>query len=392
MKKILIVSSVASMIDQFIMPNIELLKDHNVEVHVAANFEKGNTCSVEKIEKLKTKLELLDVTFYQINFDRNVFDLKNNMLAILQLMNITKSTKFDYIHSHSPIGGVCARIVGQLRKIKVIYTAHGFHFFKGAPIKNWLIYYPIEKILSNFTDTLITINLEDYTFARKKFPSDNIKYLPGVGIQTGIHFNSNRSMKSDIRKELCIPTESKVMLSVGELNQNKNHDFIIDSMCSSLSEDNVYYIICGQGEMYSYYINKIKDLKLEKKVFFLGFREDVKDIYKMADLFVFPSKREGLPVSIMEAMNNKLPVVCSNIRGNTDLIDENKGGIYIDLSNMGETSHKINDLLQDENSLDYFGEYNAKKIKKFDVKNINKMLLDIYGIKEADLVSKIENM
>ncbi|MFB3226213.1 glycosyltransferase [Exiguobacterium sp. PHA03] len=392
MKRILIVSSVASMIDQFIMSNVELLKNQNVEVHIATNFIKGNTCTEERIVSLKERLVQMNVLFYQVDFDRNVFNFSSNFQAILQLLKITKKIKFDYIHAHSPIGGVCARIIGTLSKNKVIYTAHGFHFFKGAPKKNWLIYYPIEKILAKYTDTLITINLEDYYFAKRKLNPNKVKYIPGVGVNINSHHNFNENIKMKIRKELGIPVDSKVMLSVGELNDNKNHEYIIDIMSNNIIDKNIIYVICGQGEMFDYYNEKIKKLNLTNKVFLLGFREDVKEMYLMADLFVFPSKREGLPVSIMEAMSNKLPVLCSNIRGNIDLIDENKGGIYINLYNQSETLFKINHLLKDEEILNKFGNYNFKKVMKFNVENVNKELLNVYGIKNRNSLGKVGNI
>ena len=180
-EKVLILASVASMIDQFNIPNIKLLQNIGYEVHVACNFEKGSSCSFEKIEILKELLKKLNVKCYQINFERNILKIGNNLKAYKEVKNILTENKYKFLHCHSPIGGVIGRIAGYKTQTKVIYTAHGFHFFKGAPLINWLLYYPIEKYLSKYTDILITINQEDYKRART-FSAKKVEYIPGVGI------------------------------------------------------------------------------------------------------------------------------------------------------------------------------------------------------------------
>lgn len=168
MKKVLILASVASMIDQFNMPNIELLQNMGYNVDVACNFKEGNTCSDEKIEELKSTLKKMNIQCFQIDFARDVTNMGRNIKSLWQVEQLLETNKYEFLHCHSPIGGVVGRVAGKLKHVKVIYTAHGFHFYKGAPKKNWLIYYPIEKLCSYMTDVLITINKEDYVLAQKK--------------------------------------------------------------------------------------------------------------------------------------------------------------------------------------------------------------------------------
>ena len=217
MKRMLMLASVASMIDQFNMPNIELLQEMGYEVHVACNFEKGSTCTDEKVLELKKKLKQLHVRFFQIDFERNVMKLNQDLKAYKQVLKLARKYHYTFIHCHSPIGGVVGRLVGHKTNTKVIYTAHGFHFYEGAPLLNWLIYYPIEKLLSRFTDVLITINQEDYHRAKSKFHAKRVEYVPGVGID----IKRFQNVKVDIlqkRKELGIRSKDIVLLSVGELN------------------------------------------------------------------------------------------------------------------------------------------------------------------------------
>ena len=208
-EKVLIVASVASMIDQFNMPNIRLLQEMGYEVHVACNFEKGNSCSLEKIQTLKKLLENIEVKYYQINFERNILKIFSNFSAYKEVKKILEKNKYRFLHCHSPIGGVIGRIAGYLTQTKVIYTAHGFHFFKGAPLLNWLLYYPIEKYLSRYTEILITINKEDYERA-KTFYAKKVEYIPGVGIDVE-KIKNIKIDKEQKRKELGLSKDSIVL-------------------------------------------------------------------------------------------------------------------------------------------------------------------------------------
>ena len=167
MKRVLMLASVASMIDQFNMSNIALLQKMGYHVDVACNFKEGNTCSEARVQELKKKLKDMEVRCYQVDFARNITHMAQNLKAYRQVVDLMKTNHYTFCHCHSPIGGVVARIAGHMTKTKIIYTAHGFHFYKGAPVKNWLLYYPVEWLLSWRTDALITFNHEDYERAAK---------------------------------------------------------------------------------------------------------------------------------------------------------------------------------------------------------------------------------
>lgn len=321
-KRVLILASVASMIDQFNMPNIRLLQDMGYTVDVACNFEKGSTCTVEKIAELRSNLTEMGVMYYHIDFDRNVMNLPKGWMAYAQVKKIVKKNKYVFIHCHSPIGGVIARIVGRELGVKVIYTAHGFHFYDGAPKKNWMIYYPIEKLLSRWTDTLITINKEDFERAKKHLHAKKTVYIPGVGVDTE-KFRSGVVDVERKRSELGVGEDGLLLLSVGELSVRKNHEVVIRALALLPEEGrkHIRYFICGQGELGDYLTSLAQRLNVDLTL--LGFRTDITELCCAADLFVFPSKQEGLPVALMEAIACKTPVVCSDIRGNTDIVKEN---------------------------------------------------------------------
>lgn len=375
-KKVLILASVASMIDQFNMPNIRLLKDMGYKVHVACNFEEGNTCSYPQIEKLKFTLKELNVEYYQIDFKRNVMKVLDNIKAYKQVTSLMKNNMYEFVHCHSPIGGVVGRIGGKITKTRVVYTAHGFHFYEGAPFKNWIVYYPIEKWLSRYTDCLVTINKEDYNRAKKSFNAKKVRYIPGVGLDVD-KYSITKIDKKLKCKELGLPEDSFVILSIGELNKNKNHQTVIKAL-KKLNNSKIHYVICGQGQLEYYLKNLIEKLGLEKQVHLLGFRKDIPEILKMSDLFIFPSFREGLSVALMESMAAGLPVVCSDIRGNSDLIENGLGGYLVKPDDVDGFKIAINKLRKSEKLRKDFSDNNIKEIKNYSFDSITKEVERIY--------------
>lgn len=249
MKRVLMLASVASMIDQFNMPNIALLQKLGYEVDVACNFIEGNTCSDERVAELKQKLQDMHVHCYQIDFARNIKHMGQNMKALWQVEALMKQNTYEFCHCHSPIGGVVARIAGHRTRTKVIYTAHGFHFYQGAPIVNWLVYYPVEKVLSRWTEVLITINHEDYALAKKKFHAKKTYYLPGIGIDLEKFHVGNAEDIEKKRQELGLHPKDIFLLSVGEISDRKNHVVVIEAMKHLVQNyPQLKYFICGQGE------------------------------------------------------------------------------------------------------------------------------------------------
>ena len=312
---------------------------------------------------------------YKINTSRSPLN-KGNLKAIKQLKEIVLQEKYDIVHCHTPVAAMCVRLAcKKARKngTKVIYTAHGFHFYKGAPLKNWLIFYPIEKYCSRFTDVLITINKEDYALAQKKMKARRIEYVTGVGIDL-TKFGKSDIDKEEKRKELGIPVDATMLLSVGELNENKNHETVI----RAIADLDVYYAIAGKGELKEHLENVIKELGLKKRVKLLGFRKDVAELYQTSDIYVLPSIREGLNVSIMEAMATGKPVICGQIRGNTDLIGENEGGFLCKPKDTLAFKKSITILTEDKKLSAKLGKRNKEEIKKYEINVVIKQMEKIY--------------
>jgi len=352
MKKALIVSTVSRQFYLFEQKNIEVLKSFGYEVHGAANFSDSND-----------QFNEVDIIKHHFDIQRSPLSL-NNIKAYGQLRNLMCSENFDAIHCHSPVGGVLARLAAKSVGITpVIYTAHGFHFYKGAPIINWIFYYPIEKWLARYTDIIITINREDFHRACN-FGIPMVRYIPGVGIDCQ-KFRDTKIDKNQKRRSLGIPNNSFVILSVGELNKNKNHETILRAI-SKIGDQKIKYIICGKGSLIGYLEKLSEALGIRKQVKLLGYRNDIAEICKASDIFVFPSKREGLGLSALEAMASGLPIVTSNLHGIVDYSINGETGYTCNPNDVSEFADAIKHLLEDEDLRIRMGCYNAKVVKRFD--------------------------
>lgn len=388
-KKALLVTTVSGFVPQFEMSNVYILQDMGYEVHYAANY---NTPSYGDNNR---RLDGTGIIQHQIDFIRNPFHPKN-IKIYKQLKKLMQTEHFDIVHCHTPMGGVIARLAAYSTKTTpVIYTAHGFHFYTGASIINWLCYYPMEKFLSYFTDEQICINKEDYERAKKHLHSKYIDYIPGVGI------NIEKIKRSvDItqkREELGFSKDRIILLSSGELIKRKNHETIIRAIAhlkqqvafsSEESTIDFHYIICGHGILSEYLHKLAEELHVSDSISFLGYREDMMEIFQIADLFLFPSYQEGLPMALLEAMAYGIPVICSDIRGSNDLMEKCtdtqpfnycKGGIMVNhADDISSYSQAINLLLHDKQLMHDMGDKNRLRAREFSDKRVKDAMKKIY--------------
>lgn len=319
MKKVLFIARVVrGHILLFHVPYLKWFKEHGFEVHVCArnDFDNKDECVIPYCDY-----------FHDIPFGRSLIK-RENISVYKKLKEIMNENNFELIHTHTPFGGALGRLAAiHSRKnynTKVIYTAHGFHFHKTSSLLSWLVYFPLEWILAWMTDVLITINQEDYKLALKYFRAKEVVYVHGIG------FNPENFSKSNLNKShLGLKEDTLLLLSVGELNDNKNHSLIIQAL-SELQIDNYLYLIAGVGVNKDALEKMIIEKNMVDRIKLIGFRNDIKDIISISDIFIFPSKREGLSVALMEAMYVNLPIICSKIRGNTDLLQNYDHATLID--------------------------------------------------------------
>lgn len=370
-KRVLILASVASMIGQFNRDNISLLQEMGYKVDVACNFKNGSTFSEESAKQLKKELIEQGVRCFHVDFSRSPVQIGKHVQCYRTVKRLMIENQYLFCHCHSPIGGAIARSAGHATKTKIIYTAHGFHFYKGASVLNWAIYYPIELLLSYWTNCLITINKEDYYRAKYKFHAKKTVYIPGVGIDSK-RFQNLGISREQKRQELGLSKEDIFILSVGELNKNKNHEVVVRAL-AGLKGQNIVYMIAGEGNQKEH----LKTLAEENGVSLrlIGFREDICSLLEAADVFAFPSKREGLSVSVMEAMFMKKPVIASKIRGNTDLIKDGENGLLVHPNTVKVWEQGLYKMLNTMNSY-RLGE--KKRLEPLEKNSIHEKMICIY--------------
>lgn len=373
MKKLLYITHLSGKrVNRIWISAIEAANQEGFEVHLACNESQIEQPGWEEDCR---KFNIID---HHIDFDRNPLKPINKK-AYNELIDLLRREQFDIVHCNTPVGGLLGRLAAhKVSGSYVIYQAHGFHFWKGAPIKNWLFYYPVEKFLSRYTDTLISINKEDYNIA-KKFHAKEVAYVPGVGIDLS-KFQINNNIREQKRKELGLKKDDIVILSVGELIPRKNHKMVIDALCDLKDRpefEHIQYLICGAGELQDELKSYITERHVEDHVHLLGFRLDVNEMYNAADIFAFMSFQEGLPVALMEAMASGLVCIASDIRGNNDLITDKYNGRLISIN-----EKKLADVLQDTiKNLDQvkkYGKCATETIKDFTTEKVVEQLRNIY--------------
>lgn len=375
MKKAVILGHTASIIEQFNVENIKILQKLGYKVIVLANFQKPGTITREKAEEFGAYLESIGVKYFDIPIERNPFKIKN-ITAYKIINNIFKEEKPYLVHCHSPIGGILGRLAAKVQKVnKIAYTAHGFHFFKGGSKLNWLLYYPVEKVFSYITDILITINKEDYALAKKRLKAKKVFHIDGAGVNVE-RVVAKLSQREQARREFNLNEEDYVLLSVGELNNNKNHKVIIEAL-AEVNDKNIKYVIVGRGSKLEELDSLVKTLGFENNVSFEGYRSNIADYYAIADVFCFPSKREGLGIAAVEAMSCGIPIITSDTRGINDYSENEITGykyLFDDVKGFASGIRK----LKDEKLRKQLGG-NCKKVsEKYAQKNINKTMEKIY--------------
>lgn len=370
MNKVLFVATVVRLhINMFHKPYIKWFHDQGWQVDVAANndYENKDECIIPYCDN-----------YYCLPFERSPIK-KGNIDALKQLKLIIDQENYDIIHCHTPMGSVITRLAATAARkkgTKVVYTAHGFHFFKGAPLANWLIYYPIEKFLARKTDLLITMNQEDYVRA-KKFKAKKVVCVNGVGLDLTKFKEATCDEKNQIRKELQLKDNDIFAISVAQLIPRKNHMVLIEAV-ARINNPKLHLFICGDGKQEQELKDRVNQLNIEKNIHFLGFRKDIYKLCSSADLFLFASLQEGLPVAVMEAMACGLPIIASNIRGNIDLIDAGKGGYLVEPMDISGFVETINNMIQDSSLFADMKKYNLEKVQNYGIEAVKDQMIAVY--------------
>lgn len=372
MKKVLFTSHVANFV-KFNQPFMDLLKEQGYEIHYASMGEETIDCDKH----------------FTVPFERSPFKV-NNLKAIWQLKKIIDREGYDLIHTHTPMGSVVTRIAAmrtrKKAKTRVIYTAHGFHFFKGAPLLNWLTFYPVEKWLAKHTDVLITINQEDFALAKQRFSTD-VRYVAGVGIDSEkFNFKMTKTEKNKVRQSLGLTLDDFVIIYPAELSKRKNQLWLMRSLAGIIKDNpKIHILLPGKDSLGGQCQALARDLGIENSIHFLGYRRDMPQLMRISDLAVSAALQEGLPVNLLEAMSVGLPIVATDCRGNRDLIQDTKNGFLIAQGDSATFAHSVMELFTNEGLRRSFGDMGKKLVKSYLLDDILPEVANAYEKKKRVL-------
>lgn len=367
MAKRILVTSTDLMMVQFLVPHVINLSENGYEVEIACSDVGG------RMDEIRQRLDGIVKNIHVVRLHRSPAN-PDNIHGYQDMKKVINRGHYDVIWTNEPVMGVVTRLAAQQARkhgAKVLYMVHGFHFYKGAPKLNWLIYYPIERMMASKTDVVCTVNQEDYKRAQK-FKVKQVEYIHGIGINTSRLTLGEK--KNNLREELGMAEDDFIVLSVGELNENKNQKTILQAI-SLMKDPKVHYILCGKGDQLDNLKRLTIELHLEKQVHFLGYRKDVVDICSQADVYVMPSLREGLPVASLEAMYCGLPLVTSNIRGLVDVMENGVSGYMFRPDDSRGFAKALNKLKENDDLCKSMGEHNKETVKPYCIEETKKEVL-----------------
>lgn len=367
MRKVLYTANMATHLLCFHLPYLKWFKERGFEVHVAFYGDE----EIPYTDKV-----------WNIPFGRTPFS-KSNVEALRKLQNLFKEHHFDVVHCHTPIAGVVTRLAAvkyRKRGTRVLYTAHGFHFFKGAPLKNWLIFLPAEWTLSWMTDGVITINREDFEYLHKYYFASRKYQIDGIGLDPKRLQLNGSDDKATLRSQEGFSKDDFLVLYIAEFIDRKNHRFIINNIPDLIQKNSrLIFLFAGRGELQDEMKELVHSLKIENNVRFLGFRKDVGRFIKMADLGVSASKHEGLGLGVAEMMYNELPVVVSNDRGHRELVSHAQNGFIFEQNDSERFKNYVSELYNDEDLRKLMGSTARKSMDDFLVDNSLQQMETIYN-------------
>ncbi|MCR5665895.1 MAG: glycosyltransferase [Eubacterium sp.] len=377
MKKAMVVTTTSGFMPQFELNNVRLLQQAGYQVHYATNF------GVPIYEVKDDTLRKMGVVLHHISIEKNPFRLRKNIWAYRELVRIIEREKIDVVHCHNPNGGVLARIAARKSKRNpfVLYTAHGFHFFKGAPKKNWLFYYPVEKYLARFTDVLITINKEDYHNAEKFTYKEGggPQLIPSVGVDMTRYCPPTPQQKMAARQAWNIPDDAFHIVSAGELNANKNHRVVIEAI-ARLARKDIYYSICGDGPIREELKRLIKQKGLQDRVFLRGYCTQIEKAYQSADLSIFPSYREGMGMAALEAMATKVALIAADNRGSREYMSDGNNGLVCAPDSPEEFAKAILLMYENRELRETLAEHGYQTVQRFTIQKNEEKMRAIYQL------------
>lgn len=357
------------------MPVIHQLVADGHEVHAAFHDNSA--------DKKGLDLSAIHETF-EVPFERSPYSLKN-IVAYMALKKVIRNGHYDIIHCHTPVGAMLTRLAARKERnhgTKVFYTAHGFHFYEGAPKKNWLLFYPVEKFLARYTDVLITINQEDYDLATSKhFPAKKIVKVDGVGVDLSKFHVATEEEKKSARDSYGFTPDQFVLLYAADLSVRKNQPMIFRALARIKDQcPNILALMPGQPILKEEYERQCQELGITDMVRFLGYRRDIDKLLTACDCVISSSRQEGLPINLIEAAASGRYIIATDVRGNADVVKQSGFGTLVKLND----DKAMAEAIAERNGKRDVSEDVINRLRVFDANRIVKVILSLYGLADEE--------
>lgn len=352
---------------KFHVPTIKLLTESGWHVDVACAGEDPVPYCVQQ---------------FTISYKRSPFNLAL-FKGIRELKKVIDNGRYDIVYCHTPVGAMAARLASVMARkngTKVIYMAHGFHFYTGAPVINWLLFYPVEKALSYITDSIILINQEDFQRSKEKLRHKGKSYLlNGIGIELSrFQMGNKQDIRKEYRDEFDIPQDATVLVYIADLVPNKNQKMLMRVLKNLLEKgQKSYLVLVGIGDAVGDYVDYAKKLGIENYIRFLGWRNDVEMIYAMADICTASSIREGFGINVVEAMASGIPVVATDNRGHRTINENGQNGFLIPIGDEEQYTERVYDLITDHKLYARMSETAMMNLDKFSMETATLRIKEI---------------
>ncbi|MBF2064062.1 MAG: glycosyltransferase [Calothrix sp. C42_A2020_038] len=321
MKKLLTVATVPITITGFLLPFAQHFRKRGWQMDAMSLETSAMPECVENFDNI-----------WDVEFSRSPLDLQNLIVAPRQILQVLEKQEYDIVHVHTAIAAFVTRLaLSRLKhkpKPKLVYTVHGFNFYRGNKFIKNLIFLALEKIAAPWTDYMVVINREDEEAAKhhRLISPERLYYMPGIGVDLN-YYNSNQISTADIqqvRQELGLEPEDAMILASAEFNPRKRHQDMLRAL-AELGRSNVHLAFAGTGPLMEDMKTLAANLGIQKQVHFLGFRSDMPILMGASVATIMASEREGLARSVMESLCLEIPVIGADSRGIRDLLADGCG-------------------------------------------------------------------
>ncbi len=374
MNKLLVITAIPNSLRAFLLPFAEHFRARGWRVDAMA---RGVSTDIECLQAFDR--------LWDVDICRNPLDPRNLLITPSQIRDIVVREKYDIVHVHMAVAAFVTRYaLKDVRKQggpKIIYTAHGFNFYRGGPPLPNAIFLTLEKLAGQWTDYLVVMNQEDEEAAKHHhiLPSEGVRYMPGIGLDIS-HYGRHGVTDADVlrvRQEMGLTADTPLFLSIAEFIPRKRHGDMLKAF-ARVAKPKACLAFAGEGPLMAGMQKLASQLGIQDRVRFLGFRRDIPTLIQAAIATILVSEHEGLPRSILESLSIGVPAIGTDIRGIRDLLQDGCG-LLVKSADPAGLAKAMNWILDHPQETQRMGERGQKAIAAYSLQHIVQLHESLYA-------------